>query len=342
MPYKEARDRANEYRAEQLREIQGLIGARRGWADERRAGYFDPKGERWARFIEARRADFLRMLGWPLCELRAGRAVPGARVEFVAEDELGRIERVWIEALDGARTYGLLFTPRGQGPHPLVLALHGGLGTPELCASFLDEHACNYNDMVRRVLAKGYAVFAPQLLLWGDEFGPPTCRQEIDAQLKQLGGSITALEIAKLMRALDWLRSRPDIDGARAGVVGLSYGGFYALFFAAVDPRLRACASSCFFNDRYRYAWLDWTWTGAAERFLDPEVCALVSPRPLYVEVGRDDPLFDVGGAAREAARAKAFYAAAGCADKFTFAPFDGVHELSTGDGWLDFLCANV
>ena len=40
---------------------------------------------------------------------------------------------------------------------------------------------------------------------------------------------------------LDWLVARPEIDSARIGVIGRSLGGFYAVHWAAHEPRLKAC-----------------------------------------------------------------------------------------------------
>ena len=39
---------------------------------------------------------------------------------------------------------------------------------------------------------------------------------------------------------LDWIDSRPDLDGDRAGVYGISLGGYYALRAAAHVSRLKA------------------------------------------------------------------------------------------------------
>ncbi|MBI4577815.1 MAG: dienelactone hydrolase family protein [Planctomycetes bacterium] len=45
----------------------------------------------------------------------------------------------------------------------------------------------------------------------------------------------------RLRRALDWLERRPEVDGARLGVVGVSLGGIRAVILSAVEPRLVAC-----------------------------------------------------------------------------------------------------
>ena len=40
---------------------------------------------------------------------------------------------------------------------------------------------------------------------------------------------------------LDWLVTRPEVDPERIGVIGRSLGGFYAVHWAAHEPRLAAC-----------------------------------------------------------------------------------------------------
>ncbi len=89
----------------------------------------------------------------------------------MAKDDLGHIERIWIEVFSGLQSYGLLFVPHGAGMHPLVISQHGGLGTPELTAGFFGS--ANYSDMTRRVLRRGAVVFAPQALPLGRQVRPP-------------------------------------------------------------------------------------------------------------------------------------------------------------------------
>ncbi len=46
-----------------------------------------------------------------------------------------------------------------------------------------------------------------------------------------------------LLRAVSFLASRPEVDPSRIGMVGSSWGGFFATLQAGLDPRLRAAAS---------------------------------------------------------------------------------------------------
>lgn len=100
--------------------------------------------------------------------------------------------------------------------------------------------------MTRRVLRHGIAVFAPQLFRWDEKYGRRPDSGQMDQQCKQLGGSLAALEIHMLRRALDYLATRAEIIPGRIGMIGLSYGGFHTLFTTAAEPRIKVAVSSCF------------------------------------------------------------------------------------------------
>jgi dipeptidyl aminopeptidase/acylaminoacyl peptidase len=340
--YSESTSIGFAHREQYLNQVVALTDREGEKADQERQDFFQPDLSSPAAYqisIGAYREQFKAMLGWPLTQERSEH-VPVAREAFVSEDSLGRISRLWIETLPGLEMYGMLFVPRGGSPRPLVISQHGGGGSPELCSGLYGPS--NYNDMTRRVLEKGAVVFAPQLLLWSDTHGPSFNRHEMDSRLKQLGGSITALEIYQLQRCLDYLVTRPEIIPGQVGMLGLSYGGFYTLFTAAIETRIRAALSSCFFNDRKKYAWPDWSWFGSARRFLDAEVAALVCPRALWVEVGDRDELFTVETARLDAQRVQALYDAIGLADQFCYKEFEGGHELDPAGEAIEFLMDRI
>lgn len=341
--FSESPDAGNTFRASMLDEVQALVRREQRKSDRCRSRFFTPDTTSVAAYehsVSAYRAELAQMLGWPLAEaVRDG--IPSAAVKFAGEDSLGRISRVWIETLPGVHTYGLFFRPHGKGPFPLVVSQHGGGGTPELCSGFFGSS--NYNDMTRRVLSRGMAVFAPQLLLWNSErFGPQHDKDVIDRRLKQIGGSLAALELHRIIRALDYFASRKDIDPDRIGMIGLSYGGFYTLFAAALDTRIKVAVSSGFLNDRKTYDFPDWSWFRSANRFLDAEVGALVCPRALHIEVGRKDDLFDVRRARPVGRKIAATYRKLGLAKQFQYHEHDGGHELDRADDGIDFLFSHL
>ena len=342
--YSEKRDAGNIFRADQLNQMNEFIQKMKTEADEKRNQYFQPNMtsiEKYQDSITAYRDDFKKMLGYPLLPAPSNLQMPEAVISHVAKDDLGEIYRLEIKVLDDLTTYGLLFIPEGEGPHPLVISQHGGGGTPELCSNFFGSD--NYNNMTRRVLERGFAVFAPQLLLWDSQrFGPEYDRIKIDSNLKQLGSSITAVEVFKIMRSLDYLLKRDDIDETRVGMIGLSYGGFYTLFTTAIDTRIKAAVSSCFFNNRYQYAWSDWVWFNAANKFLDAEVASLICPRPLYIEVGKKDELFDVQYTYEEFAKVQDMYKQLNIENNVVLSAFDGTHELDTNEAGIGFLSNHI
>lgn len=339
----ETPEKGNVFRETMLAEVKSLISTKQRDADRRRERYFKPDFTSLAAYEQSLpryREELKALLGWPLTD-GWSMDTPSASMHRVAEDDLGRISRVLIETLPGIHTYGLFFRPSGKGPFPLVVSQHGGGGTPELCSGFFGS--ANYNDMTRRILKRGVAVFAPQLMLWkADNFGPDQQRDVIDRRLKQVGGSLAALELYRIFRSLDYFSQHRDIDANRIGMMGLSYGGFYTLFAAALDVRIRAALSSCFLNNRKMYDFSDWVWFHAAHRFMDAEVGALVCPRAFYVEVGLKDDLFNVRHARPEARKLQSVYQRLGKPDAFHYEEHEGGHEFDKADQGIDFLCRHL
>ena len=341
--YTEPEAAGGKYRKDLYSQVKAAISRRRRKADTRRKRFFQPdcsSVKAYSASIEDYRRQFVAMLGWPLT-LGDDEPAPRARLKFVAEDDLGKIYRLRVEALPGLEAYGLLFLPsKGKPPYALAISQHGGGGTPEYCSSFFD--CWNYNHMSQRLRKRGLAVFAPQQLNWAANFGPAVDDGQIDLALKQIGGSVAALGVRMLQRSLDYLAARKDIDAERIGMIGLSWGAFYTLVAAAADTRIRVALPSGFFNNRKIYLYHESSWSGAAETFLDAEIAALVCPRALYIEVGKLDTLFAARHAAPEAAKVAKLYEQLGIANRFVYHEHKGGHELGLANDGINFLCKHL
>lgn len=278
---------------------------------------------------EAHRKAYLDMLGWPL---NASLPRPTPKAEIV--EELGdegdyTLLRMRIEVMEGLWLTGLYYRLNTEETRPLVIAQHGGAGTPELISGFyFDGSPVNYHNMVTGLMPHRVHIFAPALLLWDPSFyGQPYDRIGLDAKLKRVGGSITALEVYAITRALDYFEA--TLEPLSFGMVGLSYGGMYTLFTAAAEPRIRSAISSSFFSDRRYYPWADWSYKDAAARYDDPEIACLCYPRRICIEMGDHDELFAIEHT-RTAAEAVQAYASDAGIDPDTWFDcriFDGVHE---------------
>ncbi len=328
MSHSENRWVGNEYRQEYLDGINRLIEKMRTKADESRTikhrDIFS-NGEKY-------RKEFKEMLGFPLNEEFDEAQIPNIKKNFVAKEEAFSIYRMQIEILPDLWFYGIYFEHDDGKKRPFVICQHGGAGTSEICSSFFNS--ANYNDMVQRVLKYDVNVFAPQLLLWNSAtYGIDYDRKATDVSLKQLGSSITALEVYAIMKSINYFASLDTTDTDKIGMVGLSYGGFYTLFTAACDPRIKAAFSTCFYNNRYAINWSDWTWNKSAQKFLDNEVVLLVCPRKLHIAIGNNDALFNVDAATKEFEALRKSIPE--IEQYIKFISFDGVHEFPPQEEYL-------
>ena len=284
-----------------------------------------------------KRERFLHILGEPLVG-DFPKEIVLLRRERVLKSSEYVVERLIFQTLGNISFSGFLYRLPDDKvvKRRLIYCLHGGGGTPEIVGDLFHDSA-NYNHMVRRLLKRGTMVFAPQLWLWNPEkYGEAGDRERINRRLVQQGGSITALELFCLLRTLDWFMQQDYIDNERIGVVGLSYGGMYALHFGALDTRIKSVLSECWFNDRRLYNWHDWTYFGAEKYMLDSDLASIVLPRRLYIEIGKKDPIFLYEDAQEEKNRLLRFAEERGWGKLLTFAEFDGGHEFNPDDDVLN------
>jgi dienelactone hydrolase len=104
------------------------------------------------------------------------------------------------------------------------------------------------------------------------------------------GATPLGMRTRDVLRAIDYLRSRPGIDSARISVIGQGSAGLAALHAAALDDKVRSAAISGTLvsyaaivdNEIYthRYSWFT---PGVLRKYDLPDVAALVAPRPLVV-----------------------------------------------------------
>ncbi|MBN8729230.1 MAG: dienelactone hydrolase family protein [Acidobacteria bacterium] len=278
-------------------------------------------------------------IGYPAPALIAQGA---PREERIGEDALGVYSRLWIRLGPGVEVYGLYLVPKNvKLPRPLVVALHGGAGFPELA---LFHGGANYHDMIRGALQEGYVVWAPLTVMHprrdmqngGSSLIPADVRKELDALLRTKGTSLAAVEVTKIAASLDVLLRRKEIDARRVGITGLSYGAYYTMYAAALDKRITAAAGSC--GMRVFPAVRGATADKPDGRLVDldaAEVARFIYPRPLHLQFGLNDEGLKIADVRPMAEQVKAAYAAA--PTKLDYVEFDGKHEFRGEPVWAFF-----
>ncbi len=335
---------SDHLRTEQARELDQYVLSLKT-SKARLDGLFHPdftSKTRYEASIKSFRARFADSIGYPP---PGPKPTDKASFSNIGEDEIGFYMRVQIPVCAGIHAEGIYIVPKGMhGKVPLVISMHGGGGSPEVA---LFHGGSNYHDMVRGAVKQGYAVFAPQHLFSAKEF-PPDIRNRIDDRLRLVGTSLTAVEIAKITRSIDVLIKRPEIDAHRIAMVGLSYGGYYALVTPAIDTRIKVSVSSCYFGvQEYRYEAdelavpSDFRFPDRFSLFQDPVIAALICPRALMIQAGKGDdgPHRDMG--IRLSPEVEAIYKRVGIPEAFKFVLFDGGHEFHDKSAW-EFIKRNL
>ena len=323
MQYREDKQITAQHKADYVQQLDALLRKRQQLAGEKRSAFIKDIFAEPDRYRQKLR----EMLGWPLAGYQAA-GLPQATMEELSQEDGYTVYRVGFEILDGLVMHGLLFRQAGDEPKPLVLVQHGGSGTPELISGFYGT-TTNYNDMLHRVRKFGVHVFAPQLLLWSEQYEIAYDRRALDARLKRVGSSIAAVEIFGLTRILDYFETQSYVNCF--GMVGLSYGGFYTLYTTALDTRIQSAISCSYFNTRDEIGWSDWTWHRSAEYFDDAEIACLVYPRRLCIPLGERDALFSVESGKASFERLRNLCRDIG-SDWVELITFDGVHEFYKDD----------
>ncbi len=249
--------------------------------------------------------------------------------EMALEDIRFRAERdVWVPAI-------VVKPLASTQPLPAIICLPGTGGTRQQLTDTRLQLSERPRTGWARALARGGF-----LTLSLDYRGSAAREQNIftGAVREQLEGrSYMGLLVYEVMRAVDYLLTRPDVDRTRIGITGFSLGGAVSWYAAAADPRLRAVVPVCGGAGTYDALLQYQRQTGYHSQYFypagflklfpgdQPEVFASVAPRAVLV-VGRDqDQGMPVAGLKRLEQEVKAAYARRDAADRFA------VH-LTAGD----------
>ena len=126
---------------------------------------------------------------------------------------------------DGLTLSGTIGLPEGLAPgekRPAFMVLHGFGST---------RHAGNVVTPCAMLNKLGYATLRFDMRGCGDSEG-------------EKGRLICLEQVTDTRNALSLLQSHPQIDPARIGVMGSSFGAAVSVYTAGVDPRIAACVSA--------------------------------------------------------------------------------------------------
>ncbi len=119
---------------------------------------------------------------------------------------------VHISSFDGLAVPAYYYRPRGAGPFPVILWMHGG---PE------DQYRPAFDPIIQYfAVERGIAVIAPNVR-GSDGYG---------RRYRSLDNASLRLDAVRDVGSiLDWIATRPELDAEHTGIYGASYGGYMVL-----------------------------------------------------------------------------------------------------------------
>ena len=264
------------------------------------------------------------------------------------------VEKLIYQSLPGVYVTALVYSPDDHSQkHPAVLVPAG--------------HATNgkiqYQGLSQRLVKRGYVVIAwdpvgqgERSQFWDVKAGKSrynlVCAEHaVLGNLAYLtGANLARWEVWDGMRAVDYLLTRPDVDGERISITGTSGGGTQTALIAALDPRIKVAVPSCYISSLPMRM--------ANRIFADPDsdpeqdlygmvsnevdhvgLLMLMYPRPVMVASAVLD-FFPIEGARKTFREARGFYEKFGHGDRVGMVEGYHNHQYSAEnqEAGLDFL----
>lgn len=272
-----------------------------------------------------------------------------------------RREKIVFESRPGMSVLAYLLLPeKAQKPPAVMICLPGhGRGVDDIVGidgqgSERTDKAGYQHDFAIQVAEAGMAAVAIEPLAFGCRRDAISARKGLSANACQpsagaallLGQTMIGWRVWDVMRTLDYVATRSDLDSSRVGCMGISGGGTVTLFGAALEPRIRAALVSGYLNsfrdsilslshciDNYVPGILNW-----AEMH---DVAGLIAPRPLFVESGEKDNIFPIRASIESFNEVRGIYGVFGAAGLAEQEVFPGDHSF-WGKRGIPFLARHL
>src|SRR5207249_11511623 len=259
-----------------------------------------------------------------------------------------RREKIVFDSRPGVSVLAYLLLPaNAKTPAATMICVPGhGRGVDDIVG--IDDQgrdrtdkAGYQHDFAIQVAEAGMTAVAIEPMAFGCRRDPLNARQGLSRKGCEpvaggallVGQTLIAWRVWDVMRTIDYIATRRELDANRVGCVGISGGGTATLFAAAIEPRVRVAMVSGYLNTfrdsvgslanciyNYVPGVLNW-----AEMY---DIAGLIAPRPLFVESGERDPIFPIHASIESFTRVKEIYGVFESADRVEQEVFPGEHTF--------------
>lgn len=243
-----------------------------------------------------------------------------------------RIDKVLFQSRPGYYVTALFYRPktfRGKLPGVLFLCGHTAEG----------KHGTTYQRVPQSLALRGFGVLSVDPYGQGERCehggGAAAEHNHFGQRLALLGEFFGTWRLHDALTALEYLKSRPEIDPAKLGVTGCSGGGTLTSYVNAFSPDLFMAAPVCSMTrttsnlENELVGDCEQNPPGFRAAGLDEDDFLLAqAPRPIMLGV-QDNDFFDPRGTAKMYQSMRKFYGFFGKADSVKYSLGQGDHAYS-------------
>jgi dienelactone hydrolase len=257
-------------------------------------------------------------------------------------------EKLVFDSRPGVSVLAYLLLPeKARRPAAVMICVPGhGRGVDDIVG--IDERgnertdkAGYQHDFAIQVAEAGMAAVAIEPIGFGCRRDPVNARQGLGRKAcdpvaggaLMIGQTMIGWRVWDVMRTIDYIGTRAELDANRVGCMGISGGGTVTVFSSALDTRIRAALVSGYLNtfrdsvgsivhcsDNYVPGILNW-----AEMH---DIAGLIAPRPLFVESGEKDDIFPIRASVESFNEVRTIYEVFGARDRAEQEVFPGEHSF--------------
>lgn len=252
-----------------------------------------------------------------------------------------RIEKVVFQTRPGVYMTANAYVPDGGGKRPGVLCVHGhwklSKQDPKVQARCLGLVKLGFFVLCVDAMGAGERAVGKAL---GEYHG-----EMAGATTWPVGLPLSGLQVYENLRAVDYMQSRPEVDGTKLGITGASGGGNQSMYSGAFDERFSCVVPVCSVGQYQAYlgaaCCVCEVIPGGLTFTEEWGILSLTAPRALLViNASRDAFQFSIGEARKSLDVTGRIYELHGKRQNLRHATFESIHDYSqamreTMYGWM-------
>lgn len=244
------------------------------------------------------------------------------------------VEKLHYQSMPGLYVTGNLYLPKNaDGPLPAVLYVCGHARVQKDGVNYGGK--THYQHHPGWFARNGYVCLVIDTIELGELAGEH--HGTYNEQMwwwNSRGYTPAGVEAWNGIRALDYLQSRPEVDGEKLGVTGRSGGGAYSWWIAALDDRVKVAVPVAGITSLHNHV-VDGCVEGHCDcmyqvntyRWDFPMIAAMIAPRALLISNTDKDGIFPLDGVVDVYQKTRKIYELLGAGDNLGLNIAEGPHH---------------